>query len=646
MSPDPEFKRSLEEIKARLTPEAMIREWGKEPAQKSNRLWATCPLHEESTPSFAIGPDPGLWYCFGSCSKGGDLFDLICARLGIGFMEAVEFAAQRTGVELPKRRGPENKHEEPGLALLARAEEIYSKALRGASGRAAREYLQSRGYEASTIEAFGIGYAPASNMAGGNPISDLLGGRGNATLELAEAVGLVRIGDRDGRPYDFFRHRLMIPIRDERGRTVGFGGRIMPGEEGPKYVNTPETPWFKKGRVIYGFDRALGHAQRSKQLILVEGYTDVMSLHQGGFLQAAAVLGTATTEAHARLVRRSGAQQVQLLFDGDDAGRKAAHKALKGLLGLDTEIFVVPLDNGKDPADILANEGVSGMSARLEMGRPWLEFMIAGLQPLSGSERVRGIGEMFEMVAALSGGLLQDEALKGIAEGLDYPLEVLRTEYRERKGAGPRVKSVPGQISGATMVPMASSPKGAGKVGLEDAQTVKQLEKRSRHALAALFSVVLNDPGLFPRVRAVLDQELPLEDPGRPLFDAMASLWDSDQDPSLDLVLNELGDQPIRAKVAGLQATFEGDDELTERTGRILDDLKKCRNELEILKVNGRIREQEELCHDTQPEPVRRKAEGTLEALYQDLMELIRCRNDEDPAPASAHSNLAQSTQV
>jgi len=250
------------------------------------------------------------------------------------------------------------------------------------------------------------------------------------------------------------------------------------------------------------------------------------------------------------------------------------------------------------------------------------------------------------MVAALSGGLLQDEALKGIAEGLDYPLEVLRTEYRERKGAGPRGKSVQGQVSGATMVPMASAPKEAGKAGLEDAQTVKQLENRCRHALAALFSVVLNDPGLFPRVRAVLDQELPLEDPGRPLFDAMAALWDADKDPSLDLVLNELGDQPIRAKVAGLQATFEGDDELTERTGTILDDLKKCRNELEILKVNGRIREQEALCHDTQPEPVRRKAEGTLEALYQDLMELIRCRNDEDPASTSAHSNLAQSTQV
>jgi hypothetical protein len=272
--------------------------------------------------------------------------------------------------------------------------------------------------------------------------------------------------------------------------------------------------------------------------------------------------------------------------------------------------------------------------------------MIAGLQPLSGSERVRGIGEMFEMVAALSGGLLQDEALKGIALGLDYPLDVLRTEYRERRGAGPRGTGAPGQISGGTLVPMVPAPKEAGEPSQEEAQTAKQLENRCRHALAALFSVVLNDPGLFPRVRAVLDQELPQEDPGRPLFDAMAALWDSDKDPSLDLVLNELGEQPIRAKVAGLLATFEGDDELTERTGTILDDLKKCRNELEILKVNGRIREQEELCHDTQPEPVRRKAEGALAALYQDLMELIRCRNGEDPASASAHSNLAQPTQV
>jgi DNA primase catalytic core len=630
MSPDPDFKRALEEIKARLTPEAMIREWGKEPVQRSNRLWATCPLHEEGTPSFAIGPDPGLWYCFGSCSKGGDLFDLICARLGISFIEAVEFAAQRTGVDLPKKRGPENKREEPGLKLLAHAERIYRDGLKGANGRAAREYLTSRGFEATTIEAFGIGYAPPSHGAGGNPISALTQGKGGAPVELAESVGLVRIGDRDGRPYDFFRHRLMIPIRDERGRTVGFGGRIMPGEEGPKYVNTPETPWFKKGRVIYGFDRALPHAQRNKQLILVEGYTDVMALHQGGILHGAAVLGTATTEAHARLVRRSGAQQVQLLFDGDDAGRKAAYKALKGLLSLDTEIFVVPLEDGQDPADILATEGAAGMTSRLEMGQPWIEFMIGGLKPLSGSDRVRGISEMFEMVAALSGGLLQDEALKGMAAGLDTPLDVLRTEYKGRKGASPRVSSthkdvlIPAMES--SQLNTHDSPSSGGELSPKEARSHEQMEKRCRYALAALFSTVLNEPGLFPRVRETLDGELSSEDSGRPLFDAMAKLWDNDEDPSLNLVLDELGDQPIRSRVAKLMQTLEGEEDLSQRTCEVLDEIKYCRNEQEILKVNGRIRVQQELCTETQPEDIRLQAEETLKSLRGNLMLLLSLR--------------------
>lgn len=615
MSPDPDFKRALEEIKARLSPESLVREWGKEPVQRSNRLWATCPLHEESTPSFAIGPDPGLWYCFGSCSKGGDLFDLICARLGVTFMEAVEFAAQRTGVELPKRRGPENKLQEPGLDLLARAEKVYSEALCGSQGRAAREYLSSRGFEGNAIEAFSLGYAPPRG-ARGNPITALTQGPKGVPVELAEAVGLVRIGDRDGRPYDFFGHRLMIPIRDERGRTVGFGGRIMPGDEGPKYVNTPETPWFKKGRVIYAFDRALSHAQRKKQLILVEGYTDVMALHQGGFLHAAAVLGTATTDAHARLVRRSGAQQVHLLFDGDDAGRRAAHKALKGLLGLDTEIFVVPLDQGQDPADILASEGAEGMTARLEMGRPWLEYMLDGLRPLAGPERVRQIPDLFEMVAALRSGLLQDEALKAIADALDYPLNLLRTEYQGRRGAK----------TSAVRAAVQETPVGDVAPQSSDSPEDQQLVKKHRQALATLFSAVLQDPGLFPRVRAALDRELSADDRGRPLFDAMASLWDSDSDPTPDLLLTELGEQPIRAQVAGLRQILEGEEDLSACIAEVLDFLNWVVLDREIKTVQGLLRQQEDLCSEHQPQPVRQEAEQEVLRLASSLQELLRRR--------------------
>jgi hypothetical protein len=152
------------------------------------------------------------------------------------------------------------------------------------------------------------------------------------------------------------------------------------------------------------------------------------------------------------------------------------------------------------------------------------------------------------------------------------------------------------------------------------------MEKRSRHALAALFSAVLNDPGLFPRVRETLDGELSSEDSGRPLFEAMAKLWDNDEDPSLKLVLDELGDQPIRSRVAGLMQTLEGEEDLSQRTCEVLDEIKYCRNEQEILKVNGRIRVQQELCAETQPEDIRLQAEETLKSLRGNLMLLLSLR--------------------
>jgi hypothetical protein len=152
------------------------------------------------------------------------------------------------------------------------------------------------------------------------------------------------------------------------------------------------------------------------------------------------------------------------------------------------------------------------------------------------------------------------------------------------------------------------------------------MEKRSRHALAALFSAVLNDPGLFPRVRETLDGELSSEDSGRPLFEAMAKLWDNDEDPSLKLVLDELGDQPIRSRVAGLMQTLEGEEDLSQRTCEVLDEIKYCRNEQEILKVNGRIRVQQELCAETQPEDIRLQAEEALKSLRENLMLLLSLR--------------------
>lgn len=552
-----EFKRFVEEVKSRLPVESLVREWGKEPVHRSNRLWACCPLHEEDTPSFTIGPDPGLWYCFGACSTGGDVLDLLQKRLGISFMEALEDAATRVGLEVPRRkgRGPGtgDPNDDPALKLLARAEEFYRKSLAGPEGRAAREYLQSRGFDQDAIDSFGLGFAPQ-----GAPIARRLEAQGADAVRLGEGVGLVRRRE-DGSAYDFFWNRLMVPIRDARGRTVGFGARLLPGAEGPKYVNTPETEWFKKGSLIYGFDKALKHARTKKRLILVEGYTDVMALHAAGLRESVAVLGTSTTSQHARLVRKTGAQTGILLFDGDEAGRKAAVKALQGLLPLELELKVVRIEGGEDPADVVVRDGAAGMEAHLENAMGWAEFLLGGIRELRGRERVSGLEELFKLVAVLKHATMADEVLRQASAELDIRYEALRADYdrfvREQRGSG-----WDGGMGGASRARVGESqgadddgegsPGANTAAGRRPAPRSRQRKTALVKILADLLGAVLLDFDVFPGVRAALDQHLPTD--GRAIFEAMCSLWDEDKDPTPNAVLDQLGDDPARTKVMGL----------------------------------------------------------------------------------------------
>ena len=331
---DPEFQRALEAIKLRAPVEEVVRERVPDLKRKGNRWWACCPFHDEDTPSFSVSSQLGIWHCFGACSEGGDQISFLQKLDGIGFMDAVEILAARTGVELPRRKqARRNPLEDAGLAALADVDGFYQRELHSADGRPALAYLRERGLQENTLKAFGVGYAP------GRSSCVRLAQRGDRkAIEAFEAAGLVRRGD-DGRPYDFFNQRLTIPIRDLKGRTVGFGARRIDvegrEERGPKYVNTPETSWFHKGNLIYGLDRAGSAIRRAGHAVLVEGYTDVMAAHQVGIDNVVAVLGTSTTADHAGLLRKHGARRISLLFDGDEAGRKACLKALAGLLPLD-----------------------------------------------------------------------------------------------------------------------------------------------------------------------------------------------------------------------------------------------------------------------------------------------------------------------
>ena len=279
----------------------------------------------------------------------------------------------QTGVELPRKKPLRTRENDPGLAALAFAEQVFREVTGRPEGREAREYLASRGFDQNVVEAFGLGWAPRSGQA----LIDRARRAGIREDALVE-TGLARRSERGGGLYSFFRGRLMIPIRTERGTTVAFGGRVVGDADGPKYVNTGETTYFHKGRLIYALDRAIDAVRRGGHLVLVEGYTDVMAAHAAGSSRVGAVLGTATTESHAGLVRRAGARRISLVFDGDEAGRRAAWRGLEGLLHLDMTLEGrSPMPEGEDPADILMGSGgAEAFSARLETALPWFDFVV------------------------------------------------------------------------------------------------------------------------------------------------------------------------------------------------------------------------------------------------------------------------------
>lgn len=446
-SSDHDFRRALDEMKLRAPIEDVVLERVPE-LRKRGSLWeACCPFHEEKTPSFKVDPRRGTWHCFGACSTGGDQIRFLERYENIDFMEAVEILSSRTGVELPRRNARDQaqndaarERERALYGVLDRAARFYQRELQGPDGAVARRYLEERGLDASICAEFGLGFAPAAGEA--------LVRRAQASgveFDVLETAGLARrstSGRGSGRPYDFFRGRLVIPIRDDRGRTVGFGARRLSDDDsaGPKYVNTPETPLFLKGRLIYALDRAKPAVRRSHRIALVEGYTDVMAAHRAGLDWVAAVLGTSTTDEHAGLLRRTGAKRIDLVFDGDGAGRKAATRALHGLLPLpDVALHVTTLPEGQDPCDVLSESSAEPSAeggdpaerfvALLDRAPSWFDWLVDGLATLDPSELSEGVDQLLELFGRLRKPVEREARLGELAQRLNLPLTSLREQW-------------------------------------------------------------------------------------------------------------------------------------------------------------------------------------------------------------------------
>ena len=333
---------------------------------------ARCPFHDERSASFTVSPTKQFYHCFG-CGAHGTAISFLMNFDRLEFLDAVDELAKRAGMEVP--RDTRQKNEDTGTRDLYSALDAAARFFRQqlAGSEKARAYVEKRGIAPEIAERYAIGYAPD----GYNGLRDALG-TDERRMQLLERGGLFSKNDK-GSVYDKFRDRLMFPIHDRRGRTIAFGGRVIDPEDSPKYLNSPETPLFHKGRELYGLWQARQANSKLDRLVVVEGYMDVVALAQYGVSQAVATLGTATTSEHAELLFRS-APDVYFCFDGDRAGRAAAWKALESVLPRmkdGRQAFFLFLPDGEDPDSIVRQEGVEGFDARLRDATPLSEFFYA-----------------------------------------------------------------------------------------------------------------------------------------------------------------------------------------------------------------------------------------------------------------------------
>ncbi len=361
------------------------------PLRKAGRDYsACCPFHSEKTPSFTVSPTKQFYHCFG-CGAHGTAIGFLIAYEQLSFLEAVEELARSVGLELPRGVSTEPDNQDTLIALVEQAEHFFRRQLQEHPVRSkAIDYLRRRGLDDATIKAFAIGYAPP----GWDSLLKALTEQGTGLQALVQA-GLV-IEQDNGRCWDRFRDRILFPIRDRRGRTIAFGGRALDDDVTPKYLNSPETPFFHKGRELYGLYEARQRERQLRRLLVVEGYLDVVALVQHGIPYAVATLGTATTPEHLeRLFRVT--RDVIFCFDGDRAGREAAWRALENALPLlrdDHQVSFLFLPEGEDPDSLVRQEGRDSFEQRLLQARPLSDYFFerlgadVNLQSIDGRARL------------------------------------------------------------------------------------------------------------------------------------------------------------------------------------------------------------------------------------------------------------------
>ncbi|MEP6800763.1 MAG: DNA primase [Acidobacteriota bacterium] len=453
--------------------------------KKGGRSWkGLCPFHNERTPSFTVDRDKGLYHCFG-CGAGGDVIHFVRQMDRLDFPEAVEALAGRFGVTIPKReRGPRDDRREKLIEAVSAAHRFYRAELAKPESRAAR-YLSARGVAPEMVARLELGQALDSWDALSRALSPAY------PESLLIEAGLLQPGQDGKRAYDRFRDRLLFVLRDDRGRPVGFGGRVLSPEGEPKYLNSPESPIFQKKRTLYGLSSARDAMRRRERVVLVEGYFDHLALLSAGVEETVASMGTALTPEQAEKLRRL-APRVVVCYDGDPAGRAATRGALALLLGQGFSARVAKMPAGQDPHDVLREEGPERLAERIDQSPEALDWLLdpqgagsdpmeAGLSAADKSDRVAGI---LEILQAVPDTILRHEECRRLSRQVAVPLDILWERIRPKTGrAG-----------------MTAAPAKPGTPG--NAEVLRQGEIPASER--KLLHVLLNEPENNPRIFSTL----------------------------------------------------------------------------------------------------------------------------------------------
>ena len=527
----------LDELTARNPIEDVVGQYVSLKRSGSN-LFGLCPFHGEKTASFSVAPDKGIYYCFG-CHKGGGAINFMMEVEGLSYPDAVRKLAERAGMEVPEDEQYQSRYrqQERLWALMKEAARYFHSQLYSPAGVEGLAYAGKRGMPKGTLTKFGIGFAPNT----WNGLCDAMRAKGYTDQELKDA-GLV--SEKNGRIYDRFRNRLMFPIIDTRGNIIGFGGRVM-DDSTPKYLNSPETLIFNKRKNLFG----LNLAKKSKlgYLILVEGYMDAIALHQYGFDCAVASLGTSLTEEHATLLSRY-TEQVYLIYDADEAGQRAAQRAIPMLERAGLRIKVLKIRDAKDPDEFLKKFGPDKFKLLLEESANRVEYqlnVIRGKYDIrEDDQKIRYVHEAAELICTLDSPIQREVYGNRVAESAGISMEAMKLEVNKafkRRMAILRKKKEREDLAPAR----ALQPK---------ERSIRYDNMKSAMAEEGILSQILREPGLFEECRQLKGSDFSVPLLGR-VYDDLRSRYSKGLEVSLSVL--ELTPEEM-SHVAGITQRSQG----------------------------------------------------------------------------------------